>query len=191
MPQVLQLELMSILELNGTQYGQMIPGNFVTPGSYAESFTGGNITKSDYLNYATDILVDMYDNSAYPPGYAPGSWSTSVGTVSFNTLVYMYSQILTSFNNTNRTVLPDFVNLNPWANITSSNAKFFTNNQIINASATINSDVMTTHGLPSSITINGTSVSMARLLQLETTAVTDINGKFKLHNYVRKLWSSS
>ena len=51
----------------------------------------------------------------------------------------------------------------------------FTNDQVANASESVQSYVETNHNLPNNVTIVGTTVSMPTLLELESTAITNIN----------------
>jgi len=122
----------------------------------------------------------------YGDGRAPNYQSSSIGNINYPSLIYMFSQIITSYKAHNYT-LPDMINVRPWAVVSNANTKFITIDQLKNASKTVKSYIETNHALPSTVTISGTQVTMPQFLKLLATAVTNINGKLNativLQNY--------
>ena len=135
----------------------------------------GSMNKTTYLKIATNVKK-YYDNHNQPPNCAG---KTGLGgsddSMSLSTLVYVYSQILTSYNLTNST-LPNFITVSPWSDISSSNAQFFTNDQIISASKNVQLSTEKDHDIPITVLVNNVSVGMSAFLKILTTVVTNING---------------
>lgn len=171
MAKFLKMALATVQNINGNLYGQIILENYSEPGSTSETITGGSLNKTDYLNLAKDVENFMYGN-----GRGPNFQNSSLGNIRYQSLVYMYSQILSSYKANNNT-LPDLITIRPWSVISNTSMKFLTIEQIDTAAGTVKTYVETNHTLPSSVTINGTSVSMPKFLKLITTAVANVNGK--------------
>jgi parallel beta-helix repeat protein len=180
MPQFLKLLTTTLHNINGTYAGQLILGSYGYPTDYSETITGGTLNQTQYLDLARSVEFFMYD------GRAPNFQNSSLGNIRYDSLIYMFSQILSSYK-TNNYTLPDLITVRPWAAVSNSSTAFITTDQIKNAAGTVKSYVETNHALPSSVTISGTAVSMPKFLKLLTTAVTNINGKLSativLQNY--------
>ena len=170
MPQFLELATTTLLKIDGGLYASIILGSYNLPTSSSETITGGKLNTTDYLNLARDVNNFIHDN-----GRAPNYQTTGLGNIRYESLVYLFSQLLSSYKANNYT-LPDFMSVNPWSKVSSSSTVFFTLDQIENASSTVKSYVETNHKLPTSVTMGGTVVSMPQFLKLETTAVSYING---------------
>ena len=110
--QFLQLETNAIQYIDGTLCTPFLTGWYSGPGNTTgrENITvSGNITRSEYETIATNITNFMNDRNNV---YAPPSWSTSLGTMRYESLIYMYAKILSSYNATNQT-LPQYFIFNP------------------------------------------------------------------------------
>jgi len=181
MSKFLKLSLTTLQNINGNLYGQIVFENFNEPGSTSESITGGSLNKTEYLELAMDV-----ENFIIANGRGPAYQTSNLGNIRYQSLVYMFSQVLSSYKSNNYT-LPDLITVRPWSVISNTSTKFFTIDQIETAATTVKNYVETNHALPNSVNINGTSVNMSQFLKLITTAVANINGKLNstvvLQNY--------
>jgi transglutaminase-like putative cysteine protease len=80
----------------------------------SETMTSGNLTKSEYLDLANRIISFMDSN-----GQAPNYGSTTLGTIRFESLIYLYSRVA-AFYGTNK-YLPTYAVMKSWSSVTSSN----------------------------------------------------------------------
>ncbi len=181
MPQFLKLLTTSLHYINGTYAGSLVLQNYGSPTDTPETVTGGSLNQTQYLDLARLVEFFMYGD-----GRAPNYQSSSIGNINYQSLIYMYSQILTSYKANNCT-LPDLITVRPWSIVSNANTKFITIDQMKDASETVKSYAETNHALPSYVTIYGTQVTMPQFLKLLATAVTNINGKLNativLQNY--------
>ena len=181
MPQFLKLLTTSLHYINGTYAGQLVLQSYGLPTDTPETVTGGSFNQTQYLDLARLVEYFMYGD-----GRAPNYQSSSLGNINYPSLIYMYSQILTSYKANNYT-LPDIVTVRPWSVVSNANTKFITIDQLKDASKTVKTYTETNHTLPSYVTISGTQVTMPQFLKLLATAVTNINGKLNativLQNY--------
>jgi parallel beta-helix repeat protein len=180
MPQFLRLATTALHTTNKDYAGQLILQSYGLPTDTSETINGGILNKTQYMDLAREIEYFMYNN-----GRAPNFQNSTLGNISYQSLVYMYSQILSSYNSTN--TLPEFITVDPWSVVSNSSTIFVTTDQIKNASESLKSYVETNHTLPSSVTISGRQITMPQFLKILTAAVTNINGKLNttivLRNY--------
>jgi len=181
MSKFLKLSLTTLQNINGNLYGQIVFENFNEPGSTSESITGGSLNKTEYLELAMDV-----ENFIIANGRGPAYQTSNLGNIRYQSLVYMFSRVLSSYKSNNYT-LPDHITVRPWSIISNTSTKFFTIDQIETATTTVKNYVETNHTLPSNVNINGTTVNMPQFLKLITTTITNINGKLNstvvLQNY--------
>ncbi len=171
MPQFLKLLTTTLHNINSTYAGQLVLGSYGPPIDTPETVTGGTLNQTQYLDLARQVEFFMYGDER-----APNYQSSSLGNICYQSLIYMYSQVLSSYKANNYT-LPDMITVRPWSVVSNANTAFITTDQMKTASETVKSYVETNHALPSSVTISGISVSMPKFLKLLSTAVTNINGK--------------
>lgn len=165
----LKLSTATVLYLNNTSNssGTFSFQNYGGPTSPSENVTTRNINKTEYLDIANRVN-NYIDNNARAPNYA----STSTGTIRFESLVYMYSQILSSYNING--VLPDYIIINPWVIVSNTSTSFVSMDQINNASARVETYIETNNRLPNYVTISGIQVTMPQFMGLSTTALLNI-----------------
>lgn len=170
MPLFLKLLTTTLHNVNGTYAGGIAHESYAAPVSPSETVTGGTLNKTEYLDIARSVESFMYrERSA--PNYA----ESRIGNIHYKSLIYMYSQILSSYK-ANNYILPDRINVRPWSVVSNTNTKFITLDQIKTASKTVKNSIETNHTLPGSVPISGTSVSMPKFLKLLTMAITNIGG---------------
>lgn len=164
--QFLYLLVTLIHKINGTYSGDLILDSY-SSASVSETLTSGILDKNSYLDIARLIGYDMSYNDHVDE-------TTSLGKISTNSALYIFSQILSSYDYTN--VLPDFVNVKPWNIISNTNTKFYSLSDIINSSTNLKDYIDNNSALPGNICICGDSVSMPNVLKLFATCVVMIGG---------------
>lgn len=164
--QFLYLLVTLVHKINGTYSGDLILDTY-SSASVSETLTGGILDKNSYLDLARLIGYDMGYNDHVDE-------MTYLGKISTNSALYIYSQILSSYDYTN--VLPDFVNVKPWGIISNTNTKFYSLSDIINVSVNLKEYIDKNNALPNGILINGDSVSMPNVLKLFANSVAMIGG---------------
>jgi hypothetical protein len=106
-------------------------------------------------------------------GYAPNYKTTVRGYIRYESLVYMYSEIINSASENLR--LPNYITLTPWTTVTNTNTVFLTMDQIKTAASSVKLYVETNHALPASVTISGIQITMPQFLNLELKTLKNIN----------------
>ncbi len=110
MAQFLKLSSQAILDINSELNSTIILGGFQNAPNPTENMTNGLILDSEFVDIANNIKIFMNDNE-YAPNYMT---NISLGdSIRFESLVYMYSQILNSYNSTEG-ILPGSVSVIPW-----------------------------------------------------------------------------
>ena len=171
MPQFLRLATTTLHNINKDYTGQIILQNYGLPTDTSETIKGGNLNKTQYLDLAREVEYFMYNN-----GRAPNFQSSDLGNIRYQSLVYMYSQILTSYRSNNYT-LPDFITVKPWVTVSNIKTVFLNLEELENTAKTLKQYLETNHELPSSVTISRVTVNMPQFLELLTQDVVNISGK--------------
>ena len=113
MSQFLELLTSAVLNINNTLSDTIALENYDNPPNPSENITNSIINSTEYLEIANSVKTFM-DSNKRAPNFAT---QTSTGnTIRFESLVYMYSQILNSYNTTS--VLPDNINVTSWYYVT-------------------------------------------------------------------------
>ena len=180
MPQFLKLLTTTLQKLNGTYAGPLVLTSYGLPTDTPETAQGGVLNQTQYLDLARNVEFFMYGDRR-----APNYQNSSLGNINYPSLIYTFSQILTSYKKS--PTLPDLITVRPWSVVSNSTTKFITIDQIKDAAKTVKTYTETNHALPSNVTINGSQITMPQFLKLLTTATTNINGKLNarivLQNY--------
>jgi hypothetical protein len=111
MAQFLQLLVTDLLQINNNTTANMTIENVTDPTNPTENVTAGNINETEYLNIAQNIKT-FIDSNGRAPNYA----KSSLGNIQFESVVYMYSQILNSY--LKNATLPNNITINPWSTTT-------------------------------------------------------------------------
>jgi uncharacterized protein YpmS len=106
MPQFLQLVTEDLINTNAGSKTSVTMGSVSIPPNPSESFTSGDITKTEYLKIANSILAFINSN-----GRAPNYVTTSLGTMNYESLIYDYSKIMNFYLTNNK--LPNYVSVTP------------------------------------------------------------------------------
>ena len=171
MRQFLKLSTKTVLNINNDLTTPIILESVGNAPNPAETMTNGIFNSTEYLNIANRVNSFMNSN-----GKAPNYATSSLGNMRYESLVYMYSQILSSYNNEN--VLPSFIKVNSWAVVSNSNTVFYSVDQVNDAASRVKAYVEANHRLPNYVTISGKQVTMPQFLQLSTTTLLNIEGNF-------------
>jgi len=136
-----------------------------------ENLTRQNIYINEYLEMARYVnnFMDKEANRRAPNYIIINS---TRNTIRYESLIYMFSTILNSYQNNNKT-LPVYVTVIPWSTVTNNATKFFTYDQIASAATIIKNQIETNHTFPSSVSISGISVSIPQFLDLATKSLLD------------------
>ncbi len=104
MPKFLNLLVTGTIQANSGSAAPITVSSVNTPSSWSGSYTKGNIQKSEFLSMAQTIKNYIATN-----GRAPSYVTTTLGKISYNSVVYMFSKIM-GFYNTNKR-LPNYVSM--------------------------------------------------------------------------------
>ncbi|WP_337972014.1 pseudomurein-binding repeat-containing protein [Methanobacterium petrolearium] len=157
-----------------------ITNTYSTPTSPKESIQSGDMSLTTYITVAGKVQRYM-DRYLIAPNYS--SHSTLGTQFGYQNLIYTYSKILTTYNNTK--TLPTKIQVIPWNYITNYKGSF-TITQTIEAAKWVQTYIETNHKLPTSVTITGTNLqgnpitttlTMPTFLNLLTTITQKINNK--------------
>jgi hypothetical protein len=180
MPQFLQLMTTGLIQIKDEKSSSISLKTVNTPTNTSENLKNGIINKAEYLDLA--VRIQSYINSN---GKAPNFASSSLGKVGYQSLIYMYSRILSYYDNNN--VLPQTASLKSWesvANQTDQNASGnetnedgFTIVQISTAANTVKTFIEQNKRLPNFVLINGKQLTMPEFLELLNTGLIQIDGK--------------
>ena len=176
LPLFLKLLTTGLIQINKGKPSSINVKTVDTPTNNAENVKGGSITKTEYLDIA--VRIQSYINSN---GRAPNYATSSLGNIGYPSLIYMYSRILSYYDNNN--VLVKSATIKPWASVinqTSGNKTSedgFTLAQISAAAGVVKSYVEANKKLPSTVKINGIQVTMPQFLQLLNTGLIQIYNK--------------
>ena len=144
-------------------------GSYVGPQATQDTISIGNMGIAEYINIADQVKVYM-DRTGVTPGYAYG---TSLGTYfGYGSMIYMYSDILDSYITNG--ILPVTIVVKPWKILSNPNAGPYTNNQVATLGTWVKNYVDTNHQLPSTVTIDGHTVSIYTYFYLASTVVQNL-----------------
>ncbi|MDP2836505.1 MAG: NosD domain-containing protein, partial [Methanobacteriaceae archaeon] len=117
MPQFLKLAVESVVNADSGLDDLIVLGDYGTVPSHVENMTDYDVLDLEYLSIADEILDYMDLNRIAPSNIS----NTSLGdSMSFESLVYMYSKVLVSYGANNKT-LPDSISINPWIAVSNPN----------------------------------------------------------------------
>ena len=113
MSQFLELMTTALANINNNKPNATIAvKSYSNAAAPSENITSRNINKTEYLDIANRVKSYM-DTNGKAPNYA--TQASTGDTVSFESMVYMYSKILNYYKTNN--ALPNYVSVTPWANI--------------------------------------------------------------------------
>ncbi|MCQ2738163.1 MAG: Ig-like domain-containing protein, partial [archaeon] len=158
--QILKLELATLHLINGSYAGSLVLDKYSSK-SITDSLSSGYLNQKEYLDIARLIEYDMFYNDMI-------NESTSLGKIGITNGLYIYSQILISYDNTGK--LPDAINVKPWSIISNKNTKFVNIDEVSNVSKYIKNYIISNNSLPDYVTINGNKVDMANLAYILATS---------------------
>lgn len=128
--QYLQLSTITVLNINNDSNATIHINSCNNLAYPSESSSSRNINKTEYLDIANRVNI-FINNYGIAPNYA----STRTGTIRYESLIYIYSQILNSYRING--VSPDYVIMNTWAVVSNPNTVFISMEDINNASGRV------------------------------------------------------
>jgi len=163
-PEFLKLMTKSLIQINGGIKTPVTLTGIASPEESSEKFTTGNINKTEYIDIIKRINA-FIDADSQAPNYA----TTSLGKMSYESLVYMFSKTL-SFYNKNSS-LPSYVSMNSAVKISSppgesSTISVFSLAQIQKAATNVKKYIETNHKLPNYVTVGTTQIKVTDFLRL-------------------------
>jgi parallel beta-helix repeat protein len=137
--------------------------NFAPPSSTYEE-ASGTLCTVDYLDLAQRV-TDFMDANQQAPRYG----ETDISKVGYNSMIYLYSRILSFFDTYG--VYPAYITVKPWssANIPIIDT-VYTLDQIADASNRVKNYIETNEALPSTVRVGNSTLSIYRYLYLATQA---------------------
>ena len=171
MPQYLKLSTAAVININRNSTTTIVIQNMGAAPAPSENAISGMINKTEYLDIANRVNSFMNTN-----GKAPNNVESSEGNIRYESLVYMYSQILNSYNIIG--ILPDLIITDPWSVISNKDTVFYNINQVNDASNIVKSFIEVNHKLPNYVIMSGKQVSMPSFLRIATTTLLNIEGNF-------------
>lgn len=171
-PQYLELSTKATLNINNSLTGGITLKNGISnPSGPSETMKGGLINSTEYLDIANRVNNYIANN-----GIAPNYASSSLGNIRHESLVYMYSKILYSYDLEGK--LPNFITVDSWSTVSSSSTKFYYRAEVKNASTRVKNYIQNNKQLPTSVVIRGNDVSMPSFLKILTTTTLQIQGGY-------------
>ena len=107
MPEFLRLLTAGLLKVSSGSSGTIAIKSALPPVKPTADLKNGNIYKSEYLAMAGKIISFIDSN-----GKAPNYGTSTLGKIQYESLVYMYSRIMSYYGTNN--VLPNYVAIKPW-----------------------------------------------------------------------------
>ena len=171
LPRFLKLLTDMVLKINNASVLMVSLSTVGSPTGPSETMRGGLINSTEYLDIAKRVSNYIVNN-----GVAPNYASSSLGNVGYNSLIYLFSKILSSYGVNGD--LPYFVTIDNWTVISNSNTKFYDEYQIIDAAKRVKNYIETNKKLPTAVVINGQDVSMPTFLKILVTITLNIQGNY-------------
>ncbi|WP_300426116.1 chitobiase/beta-hexosaminidase C-terminal domain-containing protein [Methanobacterium sp.] len=165
----LQLLSAAVIQINSSDVTPIALNSVKQPTVVYESGSVGTFAVAEYLQVAQQIqsYIENY-------GMAPGNLTTSLGSIKFNSLLYMYTRALGMYKSNG--VLPSFLAVRPWGTfpIVDTNKGSITSQDVVNTAVEVRNFVNYYKYLPEYITVNGVVVNQATFLELLSEAVLKI-----------------
>ncbi|MFA0847586.1 MAG: chitobiase/beta-hexosaminidase C-terminal domain-containing protein, partial [Methanobacterium formicicum] len=165
----LQLLSAAVIQINSSDVTPIALNSVKQPTVVYESGSVGTFAVAEYLQVAQQIqsYIENY-------GMAPGNLTTSLGSIKFNSLLYMYTRALGMYKSNG--VLPSFLAVRPWGTfpIVDTNKDSITSQDVVNTAVEVRNFVNYYKYLPEYITVNGIVVNQATFLELLSEAVLKI-----------------
>ncbi len=171
MPQYLKLLSNTLNYLDGNLMSNILLENYAAPTGVSENIRASIFDQEFYTSLANNITSYIRSNAKLP-----GYMTTNLGNISYQSLIYTFSSILSYSFYTNG--LPDEFYFNNWSVVSSNNTKFVSNEDILAAGKIVADYIEKYHTLPSSVIVNGSNITMAQFLDLAVISVMNIDNGF-------------
>lgn len=171
MPQYLKLLSDTLRYISGDLRSNILLENYSTPTGILENIGFSIFDEEFYMSLSNNVSSYIMSN-----GKVPAYMVTNLGTISYQSLIYTFSSILSYYFDTNN--LPDVFYFNNWSVVSSNNTKFVSIKDILAAGKFVSDYIEKCHTLPSSVVVNGSSITMAQFLSLAVIGVMNIDNGF-------------
>jgi hypothetical protein len=162
MAQLLYLMTSVVNNINQQKTKNITLLKFKTSVNSLEKLNSGRLNKTEYLNLTQQVLLSM-ENTSTAPDYI----DSRLGKISFQSLIYTYTRILSYYENTNK--LPLQVYMKTWNahNIPIANQPItFQSQQIINSAIILKNSLENNKTIPSRVKIENEYVNTTQFLHL-------------------------
>jgi hypothetical protein len=168
--QFLQLLTTVVLKVNNANTTSTTLIDVSLPPTGTENVNLGTLTQNEYLTIAQNILTYINTNKQ-----APNTANSSLGTIKFQSLIYMYTRALYMYKSTSK--LPTYLSIRPWGTlpITDTSKTSITTTDVINIAMAVKGFIEVYKTLPEYINIQGIIVNQATFLQLLATTTLQLN----------------
>lgn len=170
MQQFLQLSTEVVLNAEGRLCTSLAPKTSTAATNPSENISYNDIYYTDYMNITVNSNVYISVNNQAPDFINVNNSSK----LSFSSLVYMYSLMLFSYSENNKS-LPDYITVNPWTKVSNVGTVFLNMDQIIDAAQRVKNYITVNNVLPAYVNISGNNVNMPQFLQLLTNTIINID----------------
>jgi hypothetical protein len=123
-PQFLELLTTGVIKIRYGSTSAMPLRTAYSTSNIDDTVKSGSITKNEYLNIAKWVKIYIDKNHR-----SPSLVKTSKGRISYNSLIFSYSRIISFYSTHNR--LPNTVYINSWKNTISARPIYITSDHII------------------------------------------------------------
>ncbi|MDO5849689.1 MAG: NosD domain-containing protein [Methanobacteriaceae archaeon] len=146
-------------------------GSYSNPPSPSEDTSGGILNSIEYGDVFSRVVEFIKDE-----GRGPNYVSSSLGNLSFESIVVLASNILysKSINLEN----PYFVTVLPWSVVSKSSTKFYSEYDVLDAASRVKSFIEVNNGLPNYVVMGNNNVTMASFLKMISIAILNIEGDY-------------
>nr|WP_319372588.1 hypothetical protein [uncultured Methanobacterium sp.] len=170
--QFLHMAVQATVQLNNNNNDAILfVASDVAPGSSTEDLVSGVLFKDEYIDLAARINSFMTDNHQ-----APSYGLVGLGKIGYQSQVYLYCRILSSYNTNHK--LPDIEMVKGWSSsnipLMETPPSSFTLTEILAAANTVEAYLDTYKHLPTVAEIAGVPVNMAQYLHLLTMATVQL-----------------
>jgi hypothetical protein len=159
----------TVQNLNTNNNNPIDTTNINAPQIVHEEIRAGDMPLTEYIHIA-DVTKVYMDKTGIVPGYA---CQVSLGQyMSWQSLVLIYCNVLSNYSDTGELAS---VYVKPWKIVSNPGASSFTNEQVVDAAASLKNYVDTNRALPNKVSVNGREVDIYTFLYLLTTVVQNLN----------------
>lgn len=189
----LQLASETVLNIDYDLYSNSIAKSITAVNSSGtESIKNIYLSRDNYIKLINSLNDYLLKNKKSPSKLTlnltydkEGMINSSNVVVSKNSLVYLLSDILSSYNSVK--MLPEKIEFYSWADLTGSNSLIFSKEEIKNSASQLISQIDSNHNMPNSINISNNQVNRIDFLDLLINTVYKLDNNYISSSLIRNL----